>query len=398
MQGAGLALAAPLLAGWAPRAALSAPGQAASKVVRLGALLPGSRVYPRLAENLMAGLLLGAEREGGTLDLVRADLGAAPGAALSAARRLIEQDKVDGLLGVVHAEIADRLAPLLAETRTPLWVCEVGASAARAVSPWITHHTLHFWQAQWLLGEWVARNVGRRVAIATALYDSGYDALYAFRLGVEAAGGQVALTQVTHLDPRDNGLPAALAEVRAARPDCVYALYSGPAAGEFMAAYAQAGLAGSVPLAGSGLMVEDDLLAAYGEAALGLVSCLPWVAAAGEPATAGLGRDYLARTGRPADALAALGYDAGRLIARAGGRGAEALTRVSMVTAHGPLTVDAATRQTRTPLYVRQVRRVEGALRNVAIAELALPADLDARLAAARSGPISGWLNTYLGV
>jgi len=396
MQGMGLTLAAPLLTAWAPRMELVAANRSASKPLRLGVMLPSSRVYPQLGDNLLAGLILGAGREGRAIELAREDLGVEPGMALSAARRLAEKERVDALLGVIHPEIASRLAPLLAEKRIPLWVCEAGASAVNTVSPWIIYHTLHYWQAQWLLGDWAARNLGKKAAVAVSLYDSGYDALYAFRLGFEAAGGEIVQTCVTHLDPRDDGLAAAMTDIVRVRPDFTYGLYCGQAAADFVAAYGRAGLAGKIPLAGSAFMAADDLLPIHGEAALGAISCSPWANDAGNAAYAAFEEVYRARMGRGADLFAALGYDTGRLIAQTTGRGADTLAHVAFAGPRGHLTVDTATRQTRAPLYVREARWVGGALRNVTIAELELPTDLDARLKAARSSPLSGWLNTYL--
>lgn len=394
----GVALASPLLSAWSPRVEQSGGRKLVGPPLRLGALLPGSQLYPRLGASILAGLELGAEREGRAVTLVRAEHGAWPGAALAAAREMLGSGQVDGLVGVLNSAVSASLAPLLAETRTPLWVCEVGANAVSAVSPWITYHTLQYWQAQWLLGDWAARNLGRRAAIATSFYDSGYDTLFAFRQGFEAAGGTVLDTQVTHLDPRNPGLEEALAALARKQPDLVYGLYCGQAAREFVAAYARSPLAGRKPLAASAFVTAEDLLAAQGDAALGIITCLPWAADDANAERESLQGAFAVRTGASADLFAALGYDAGRLIVRATALFTGSVAQVRLAGPRGPVTVEAATRQTRAPLYIRSVQRVNGVLCNAAVAEVPLPSDLDARLEAARSGPRSGWTNTYLGV
>ena len=64
--------------------------------------------------------------------------------------------------------------------------------------------------------------------------------------------------------------------------------YSGGAAVTFVQAYGEFGLSGSIPLVCAGFTVEEDVLPAQGEAALGAFSGLHWALLLDNPENKGL--------------------------------------------------------------------------------------------------------------
>src|SRR5262249_55244148 len=152
---------------------------------------------------------------------------------------------------------------------TLLLVSDAGADAVEPVRGGgsVFFDSLGYWQASWAMGDWAARNLGRRAVVAASLYESGYDSLYAFQPGLEEAGGEGVETCVTHVPPATHDTGRAIAAIRRAVPDFVFAAYSGQPAVDFVRAYADSGLARRVPLAGSSFLVDETLLPAMGAAA-----------------------------------------------------------------------------------------------------------------------------------
>jgi branched-chain amino acid transport system substrate-binding protein len=212
---------------------------------------------------------------------------------------------------------------------------------------------------------------------------------------------------VTHVPRQTDTFTPLLAAIRRADPDFVYAAYSGQQAQDFMRAYAEAGLAGRVPLVGSGFLLDDSLLVQHGEAALHSISGFAWAPQLDIPQNSAFRSAYRAAAGRPPDPFAVLGYDAGLLIAnavdatagntRSGDQLLEALRTLELSSPRGSLVMDQQARAGATPLYIREVRRQQGAFGNTVIARFDSMAGLD-EAAAIQASIKSGWLDAYLAV
>jgi branched-chain amino acid transport system substrate-binding protein len=381
--------------------------------LKLGVLLPTSSLYPALDKNLLAGMKLYFDRLGGqihdrVIDLIPREIGFGHGLALRASHQLIEEEKVDLVVGVISSEVAARLRHLFEAHQTPLIVANAGANVVREAdtNPYVFYNSLNYWQANWAMGAWAGANLGRTALVVTSLYDSGYDALHAFRAGLASVGGAIAQTMVTHASSEVDDLEGVLATINRGRPDFVFAAYCGAPAADFVTAFARSGLAQQFPLAVSGFMVEEDLLSAQGNAALGVRSVLTWASSLDSPENTDFIAAYARRTGRPPEPLAALGFDTAQLILQAtdavggGGRRKEhlrdALRHVEWTSPRGRLAMDPQTHSSNSPLYLREVRIQGGRPGNAVVSELDSIPELQVRTSLEHASPKTGWLNAYL--
>ena len=334
---------------------------------RVGVLLPASTVYPDLARNFLAGLQLAA---GGTADVLVRETGSGAANAYEAAQQLLNKEGVRRIVGMIDPLTLAHLRGILQARQATVLAVDLGANLPRLskADARVTVHGLDLAQGAAAFGAWAAHALGRTAVLAASCYDSGYDAFAAFRFGFENAGGRVLHTAITHQPAGGPDLAGAMRDIAQARPDFVYAAYCGPAAVEWVRAYSKAGLAGALPLAGGPFLTDEALLAAHGAAALGILSVAPAVTG---PATADFARAYQARTGRPADLLALLGYETACLLA-----GQPPGSRV---------------------LALREVQQQAGGLTHVPRATLDTPGITNQALAALHSEVHSGWLHPYLG-
>jgi branched-chain amino acid transport system substrate-binding protein len=330
---------------------------------RVGLLLPTSTLHPDLVRNFLAGLQLADA--GHVLDLVVRETGAGAPNAYEAAQQLINKEGVQRLVGMVDALTLSYLRNTLEARQATLLAVSLGENLSRLTKAdaRVTVHSLDLVQSAVAFGTWAARSLGRTAVLAASCYDSGYDAFAAFRLGFENAGGRVLHTAITHQPSGGPTVAATLDAIAKARPAFVYASYAGPAAVEWVRAYSQAGLAGSIPLAGSAFLAHESLFAAQGKAAQGILTAAP--------TQADFAHAYEAQTGRTADLLALLGYETARLL-------------TGQPT--GPRVV-----------AVREVQRQGGALVNTVRETLNTLAAGDPSVATLDSKLHSGWLYPYLG-
>jgi branched-chain amino acid transport system substrate-binding protein len=406
--GAGAALASIPLAPGAAAAAPRAPAQvppADQAPFRIGLVLPESQLVPAFGPGLLDGLRLALHEVGGVsagrpLALLVERYGVSQHRAMARARALVEERGVDVLVGAFSRHGATQLGPLAAERGTPLVVADVGANAVRPdrQRPFVLRSSLGHWRASWALGEWAARTVGGRALVLSSFYDSGYDTIYAFRSGFMSAGGQPPAVHVTHLPEQGLDLAPAISAIREARPDAVFAIYSGWRAEAFVRAFAASGLARHTRLLGSSFLADEALLPALGEAADGILSAGSWAPGLGGAGERAFADAYGALAGRPADSFAALGYDTGRLLLSAldsvgnnpdGQRLRDALASARFSGARGPVATHAQTLEAASAIYLRSVEG--GTLR------------ADYQLLAAHAMPElevdnlkTGWTNGYL--
>jgi branched-chain amino acid transport system substrate-binding protein len=362
--------------------------------LKVGVLLPRSAAYPVLGTNLLAGMRHYASQAAGRpLQLIAESIAANQSDAHRGALKLLDQNRVDLLAGVLNPSVAASLRGTLADRRTFLVVADIGANVPRESedNSLVAYSSLGYWRASHAMGRWAAQNMGRRAAIATSFYDGGYDTIYAFRLGFEAAGGQILDTFVSHRPTdADDHLAPMMAGIAAVQPDLVYAIYSGREAGDFLRAYAASSLAGRVPLAGTSF--------AAGDQALDAPMALPWAASLDNAENRAFVAGYQAAVGRAPDMLALLGYDTAHLIdaavAAAGDhrdtqRLQQALGEVAFASPRGLVAMDPQTRSLVAPLYL-------GTVRQAALKPLDDSLVLNEQIAALRSSTRTGWTNAYL--
>lgn len=364
-----------------PRQARAAFHDSGGPGLRIGVVIPQSRLLPGLGADLLAGLRLagaGAFRlQAATYELRQRD-------ALAAAGELLEAGQ-DLIVAMMSRNDADLLAPQLDAAGVPLVVSDVGAAMLRPKrqSASVFRSSLGHWRAAWALGQWAAANVGRRALIASSFYDSGFDTVYAFWSGFERAGGERPALLVTHRP--DGGADDLAAAVRAARPDMIFASYSGRAAVEFAGSYAGLGLAGRPPLLGSPFFADESWAPAQGPAIHGALSAHSWA-------------PELSASLRPNTAFSALGYDTGLMIAAAAREGGprglrDALAGAELAGLRGALRLDHETQELLSPIYLRELRPGPAGPAHAIVADLT---SIASSPLAVPDGPRGGWQNPYL--
>ncbi|HYQ87379.1 MAG TPA: ABC transporter substrate-binding protein [Bacteroidota bacterium] len=386
-----------------------------SQMPTIGLLVPRSGINPRLAGSVAAGLKLALDQahpqgrsDPGKLRLE--EVGIRPSEAVNAAKTLILDRKADILVGVMNPAVATDLHDFLESNRTFLIIADAGANIVREAeqSPYVFHSTLGYWQSSFAMGEWAVRNIGRKVFVASSFYESGYDALYSFRLGAERAGGKILQTYISHVPPDRMDMIRVMGAIGDARPDFVFASYCGAEALDFARAFTSSASVSRIPLVGSSFMADEDLLKNFGAATIGMRSCLSWA-----PGLRTSGNDpfeaaFENMMGRPADSFAVLGYDTGQLIVQAvsgaGGdlgnpvRAREAFRSAKFAGPRGVIRMNSESQSTGMPLYLREVTMNGKGVVNRAVDELKATSENDRSVVALRAETRTGWLNAYLNV
>jgi branched-chain amino acid transport system substrate-binding protein len=359
----------------------------ASGPLKIGVLLPYSDIYAVLGESITEAMKMyfesvGNEAGGRKIELITEDTKIKPDIGLQKARKLVEQDKVDLVAGLVSSGVANAVRDYFHDNKKILIIANAGSNVITRAkrSPYIFRTSFTNWQPNWPLGGWAYENVAQKVFVSAPDYAAGHNMVDAFLNNFQAHGGElIGEPQYTPFPSMGDPAPF-ITEIQNADPPMVFCFYSGGAAVTFVKAYGEFGLTGKVPLVAAGFTVEEDVLPAQGEAARGAYSGLHWALLLDNPENKAFTKAYKDRTGKDANVFAMQGYDTGRVIVEAlnalqgdtsnTDKVIEALAAVKFKSPRGEFKFDPNTHNVINPIYVRQVQEVDGALHDVVLENL----------------------------
>ena len=371
--------------------------------INIGVLLPASNIYPDMANNFYSGLNLFFSNEqdqlsGFTVNLKQESMTFGPSSVFKKSQKLINEDRVDILTGIIPESVSPDLRTLLEDSEKLMVANHTGANRIdqRDLSKQIVHNSLNLWQANYALGKWAAKNIGKRAMVVSSFYESGYDALYAFNLGFESEGGTIIDTKITNLPAEMDNTNNVIAEISKQATDLVFASFSGNEAQNFLSDYAGSDLNGQIPLLGSGFLVDGSKNT---DIKPGIKTCLSW--------SPGLNNrkfqsEYKKMTGKNPDAFAVLGYESAALISQCVTKSDGRLNNQNMVQQilshnqlsgpRGNLIFNKHTHVYESPLYLNEFRTNEQHLTDVIVSDFDNVKNNVVQFDELRSG----WLNPYL--
>jgi branched-chain amino acid transport system substrate-binding protein len=262
--------------------ALAATAPAAAETVKVGVVLPYSGGGAEFAQQIQRGMDLYMELEGRAklgeheIELIKRDSkGPAGDVAKAAVQELIVREKIDLLTGFVFSPNVIASAPLIEQGKVPTMILNAATAWIPNLSSQIARVSMTMWQTGHPMGQYAAEKLGcATAAVGYTDYPPGKDALEAFQMGFEQAGGQV-------VDTIPMGGPAEVPDftpfmqrVKDAGPDCFYVFVP---AGNHTAAvfktYADLGMRDAgVRLIGPGDLTQDTKLQVLGDVAVGVVT------------------------------------------------------------------------------------------------------------------------------
>ncbi|MGH3659194.1 MAG: ABC transporter substrate-binding protein, partial [Micromonosporaceae bacterium] len=169
-----------------------------------------------------------------------------------------------------------------------------------------------------------------------------------------------------------------LSAIRRSGAKAVYAFYAGAEAVNFVKQYKEFGLADEVQLYGPGFLTEGGVLAAQGQAALGIKTSLHYTTELDTPRNKEFSAAYEAKTKKPPTTYSVQAYDSAAVLDKAlakapGGGGAElakALGGVGTIDSpRGPWSFGAG-HDAQQKYYLREVKAGDGTIVNALVREL----------------------------
>jgi branched-chain amino acid transport system substrate-binding protein len=298
-------------------------GPTADGTIKIGLIWPQSGPYESLGKDLAAGWQLYLDTHDGKLGgqpvtVVAADEGKGAATALPAAKKLLDADRVQVLVGTMAGDSSAAVSGLATTKKVPY----IGTGGRPS-----TLDDLSFtWHTSWLSTETgksvaphIAQTVDGPVYAIGPDYQGGWDQINGFTDEFAKVGGKLAnpdgKTTWTPWDPPTTNFLPYLNAIRDTPAKAVYCFYAGSSAVEFVKQYQQSGL--KLPLYGAGFLTEGAVLDGEGAAADGVRTAMNYAANLDNAANRAFATAYEKKTGRAPTIYAVTGWDAALILDRA---------------------------------------------------------------------------------
>ncbi|MFF4422983.1 ABC transporter substrate-binding protein [Streptomyces sp. NPDC001549] len=289
--------------------------------VKIGLLVPQSGTYKALGDDMKQGFELYVRQHGGRLggrevQIVIADEGETADSGKAAAEKLVKQDRVLAVSGVVSSATVNGVKDLFETSRIPL----VGSNA----SPTTLTGTKYIWRTSYVndepgkaLGKHVAERAGGPVFLVAAGYQAGKDEIEGFKSTFLPAGGKIAGEEVYTPFPGTKNFQPYLSQIENSGAKAVFCFYAGGAAVDFVKQYRDFGLSGKIPLYAPGFLTEGGVLKGQGDAADGILTALNYSADLDNAANRQFAPAYRAAHGTDPTTYAMASWDAAQVLDKA---------------------------------------------------------------------------------
>ena len=367
----------------APLTATFGSARAQGAPFKVGLLAPLSGPFTSTGRQMEAGARLymalnGTTVAGRKLELVVKDDTGTPDVTKRLAQELVVNDKVDVLAGFGLTPLALAAAPIATQSKTPMVNMLAATASVIDASPYMIRVSLTLPQITLGVAEWAPKNKIRKVVTLVSDYGPGIDAERTFVERFRLNGGQTLESLRAPL--RNPDFAPFLQKVRDLAPDALFVFVPAGVGSAVMKQFAERGLdKAGIRLIGTGDVVDDDILNAMGDVALGVVSSYHYSAAHPSAVNKKFVEEFKkANKGMRPNFVAVHGYDGMRVIYEAlkktGGKGGGDALLAGMKgqifeSPRGQVLIDANTRDVVQSVYVRRVERVNGELYNVEFEE-----------------------------
>jgi branched-chain amino acid transport system substrate-binding protein len=350
--------------------------------VKIGLLYPQSGVYKSNGDDLGNGFMLYLKlhdnRLGGRpVNLIAVDEGETPESGKAGAERLLKQEGVLAMSGVVSSAVMGTIKPIVEQAQIPL----VGSNA----SPSTLSSVRYIWRTSWsyndpgrALGKYVAEHTNGTVSLIAADYQAGKDFVGGFTETFLPAKGQIEGSPIwTPFNPPTTDYTPYLTQIKNSGSKAVYCFYAGSAAVNFVKQYRALGL--TQTLYSPGFITEGSTLKAEGQDAANIYTAMNYSADLDIPANRRFASEYQRVYNLAPSTYAMAAWDAANILDKAITLAGKELTPQSLNSAIGRVGQIDSPRgawefnQNRTPLqkwYLRQVRQDGLVLANTVISEL----------------------------
>jgi len=361
---------------------------AAKPPIKVGLILPYTGTMPLQAKGNTDGAELyfdeiGNKAGGRAIEIIKEDDENTPTVGLTKVRRLVEDHKVNFIIGPVHSGVALAIQAYLRKQNV-IWIVPTAFTRLLTAPEKASENMFRVIettdQSNYPMGAWMVKNTPHRNMVITGSdFAAGRHCVDAFKAGFEEAGGKIVKEVYPKLGTMDFAPFLSTMDVKGA--DAVFAWFAGTDAVRFVQQYQTFGLGKRLPLFGHNVITDDCYLDSIGEAALGVITSGHYSYTLDIPRNHAFVKAYRAKYGEPPSRYSEGGYTSANLVGAVAdalkgevedvSRVAKEIKRVTtqIETPSGPIAFDQYNQRI-TNIYIMKVEKRDGKLTNVVIGKI----------------------------
>jgi len=305
----------------------------------------------------------------------RDDTGIAPDIARRLTQEEIVGDKVDLIVGTSYTPNAIAMSQVSTQAKVPFFIVNAATSGIMAKAPYTARFGFTQAQITDAFGRWAAKTQGNTAYALFQDYGPGIDAGTTFEKAFTAGGGTVLGEARIPVENKD--FTAYVQRAKDAKPKVLYAFINATGGGiEFLRAIKASGLeAAGTKVLVNGALVNEAILPAEGDAALGIISTSDYTSTHDSALNRQFVKDFKAAYGGDQNPsfIAVAAYDAMAaaykvLDAQHGtidpDKTMDVVKSMKFESPRGPIAIDPATRDIILNAYFMRAERRNGVLGN----------------------------------
>jgi branched-chain amino acid transport system substrate-binding protein len=358
----------PVLLGSCLAFGMSPNSTAGAEELRIGFLASTTGLFAQVGKDMVDGFQMYLEEVksdfgGAQVKFIVEDEQGKPDTAVTKAKKLILQDKVQMFVGGLLASTGYALAPV--SSRESIYIIPV--SAADDLTQRDLDKFPYFIRTGWTssqpshpFGQWACDQGYKKIAAIGADYAFGYEVIGGFQKAFENCGGQIIQKIWPPLGTKDFGPYIPTLKPSA---DAIFTLMVGPMSLQFPKQLAAAG--NKKPVIGAGTSYDEFVLPSMGDEVIGHVSALQYSAALDTPRNAEFVKKYRTRYGKVPSYYSETNYTTAQMIHEVmkqnngkwpgGPEFIKQLNAMKFDTLRGPVTID----ERRNPVQNIYIKKVE---------------------------------------
>jgi len=300
---------------------------------------------------------------GRKIEIVKEDDQFNPQVGLQKAKKLIESDKVDLLVGIQASNVALAVLNYMKQQKAFYVVSGAGTDAITWDRyPYLFRTSISAYQLSTPMANYVYDNLGKEIVTTASDYAGGRDVIAQFKGPYVARGGKVLKEIWPPLGTTD--FSPYLTDIKSINPPVTYDFMPGADAVRFIQQYTEFGLKEKMPLTGF-TIIDSQTVSALGKSAIGIISALTYTDTVPTAEGQKFAADYRAKYKSSPDLFADYGFVAARALGEAlkaidgdaanKDKLADAMTKVKFDAPRGPFRMDPATHNPIQDIYICQV-------------------------------------------
>jgi branched-chain amino acid transport system substrate-binding protein len=283
--------------------------------MKLGLLLPTSKMYPTLMIDFSAGVRMAISEFGmeNEIELIFESIhqGTDKNLVLNSVNKLVLQHQTEVNILFSNFLLMEDIASSINALQRPTLLTNIGANIPNLFDSgdYILSNSFCLWESAHLAGKWGTKKFGKKSAHGSYFYEAGYNLYGSFCRGIAEENGEIIFNQISDFNPDPNDYQNFMKQMTVETPDFLYMLYSERDAVNFLNNLSKSPENGMYPIVTSGVLLNDEVLNKVEDTPKNIYNVTSWDVSDTSDNNKEFVSTYKNQTGNAPNHFALLGYE-----------------------------------------------------------------------------------------